>query len=54
MLIKWKILTKFTNNKIEKKKEKTLIIFVYGIAGTNISLDQTSIYTGTKLQTLWV
>jgi hypothetical protein len=38
----------------KKKKEKTLIIFVSGIPGTNISLDQTSIYTGTKLQRLWV
>ncbi len=49
-------MTKFTNHKIEKKKEKrkNTDIFVYGIAGTNISLDQTSIYTGTKLQTLWV
>jgi hypothetical protein len=56
MLNKWKKLTKFTNHKIEKKKrkEKTLIIFVSGIPGTNISLDQTSIYTGTKLQRLWV
>ncbi len=36
------------------KKEKTLIIFVSGIPGTNISLDQRSKYTGTKLQMLWV
>jgi hypothetical protein len=56
MLKKWKFLTKFTNTKLKKKKEKrkTLIIFVYGIPGANISLDQTSIYTGTKLQRLWV
>jgi predicted HTH domain antitoxin len=58
MLNKWKILTKFTNHKIQKKKkkrkEKTLIIFVSGIPGTNISLDQRSKYTGTKLQMLWV
>jgi hypothetical protein len=54
MLNKWKILIKFTNHKIERKKrkEKTLIIFVSGIPGTNISIDQSSIYTGTKLQML--
>jgi hypothetical protein len=49
----------FTNHKIQKKKkkkrkEKTLIIFVSGIPGTNISLDQRSKYSGTKLQMLWV
>jgi len=48
----------FTNHKIQKKKkkrkEKTPIIFVSGIPGTNISLDQRSKYTGTKLQMLWV
>jgi hypothetical protein len=38
MFKKWKVLTKFTNHKIGKKKreEKTLIIFVAGIPGTNI------------------
>ncbi len=39
MLNKWKNLTKFTNHKIKKKqkrKEKTLIIFVSGIPGTSI------------------
>jgi hypothetical protein len=48
----------FTNRKIQKKKkkrkEKTLIIFVSGIPGTNISLDQRSKHTGTKLQMRWV
>jgi hypothetical protein len=51
------IFDKVYKHKIEKKKlekRKTLIIFVYGIPGANISLDQTSIYTGTKLQRLWV
>jgi predicted HTH domain antitoxin len=51
-------LTKFTNQKIQKKKkkrkEKTLIVFVSGIPGRNISLEQSSKYTGTKLQMLWV
>ncbi len=58
MLNKWKILTEFTHHKIQKKekerKEKTLIIFVSGIPGTNTRLDQRSKYIGTKLQMLWV
>jgi len=41
MLNKWKILTKLTNHKIEKKKKrkregKTLIIFMFGIPAKNI------------------
>jgi hypothetical protein len=49
----------FTHHKVGKKKRKkkgkekknTDNIC---IAGTNIGLDQTIIYTGTKLQRLWV
>ncbi len=48
----------FTNHKIEKKKKrekKKHWEYLYLVLpGTNISLDQSSIYTGTKLQTLWV
>jgi len=56
MLKKWKFdkVYKHKTGKKKREKRKTLIIFVYGIPGANISLDQTSIYTGTKLQRLWV
>jgi hypothetical protein len=56
MLNKWKKIDQVykPQNWKKKRKEKTLIIFVSGIPGTNISLGQTSIYTGTKLQRLWV
>jgi hypothetical protein len=37
----------------EKKKEKRKNIDNICTPGTNISLDQTIIYTGTKLQRLW-
>ncbi len=39
--------------KKEKKKERKNTDNIC-IPGTNISLDQTIIYTGTKLQRLWV
>jgi hypothetical protein len=55
MLNKWKKFTKFTNHKVEKKqKEERKNTDNICIPGTNISLDQTIIYTGTKLQRLWV
>ncbi len=51
----WQSFYKPQNWKKKKREKKKHWEYLYLVLpGTNISLDQSSIYTGTKLQTLWV